>query len=587
MDNERIKKEIKDLLKSKTFIIAAAIVVIAAACSAYFLLRGNSAKSYYIKAERKSFVKYSEMIKRSYKDFVDKLTPHTLENSGARHELRLKLKPVNGPAGASVPSQTAELIGKAKIVIDTKYKPLSDESLSNISLLFERSPLIDGVFFTKNETMSFTIPAIIPERYLSVDLSDTAPLYGRLGLPVRLGKLPRPGELLNSVRFSNDSWDNALKKLGSILSSYIDDTDVRFEGKASSAANYQKGGKKLTVMLDSTKTERLAAGLSEWMSSNKDFAGLTYGNYANMVGLLGKTGIFETFESLEKSGAFVLNDYLAHLMTAMKGANDQSIIAGEIERAGRYKFPEGFKMEVLIDRSGNIIRRNASLKYTMPDGTTGAIQYSSENGDSRYNILENGSVAIKSIILNNGLMREKSLNIRTERLPVASKDKGSRKIVMSYDVLEDAKTIFGINVVLEPDTILDETTGSKITDTGYRIEMRGNGSNIADTLTGQLRTSLRENKKTKVKNLATSLVLKADMPSLDIPETEVELEITTEKKLGIEDFSFPDITGKKITDLNKASDMEIEQIQKDVIASFGAFYMNNKSLFDVFGGLKE
>ena len=57
-----------------------------------------------------------------------------------------------------------------------------------------------------------------------------------------------------------------------------------------------------------------------------------------------------------------------------------------------------------------------------------------------------------------------------------------------------------------------------------------------------------------------------------------------EDVFSIEEFSLPDFDRLAVMDLYAASDAEIESLERDIMASFGMFYLENKNIIDTLLG---
>ena len=95
---------------------------------------------------------------------------------------------------------------------------------------------------------------------------------------------------------------------------------------------------------------------------------------------------------------------------------------------------------------------------------------------------------------------------------------------------------------------------------------------------------LRGTTKLKTENNVTSIDISADLPFLNINDFSAKLGIAVENSFGIGDFSLPDMGQENVTDLNAASDEELKNLEIEIMASFGAFYLNNRYIFDALFG---
>jgi hypothetical protein len=99
-------------------------------------------------------------------------------------------------------------------------------------------------------------------------------------------------------------------------------------------------------------------------------------------------------------------------------------------------------------------------------------------------------------------------------------------------------------------------------------------------LHGDLDRTTWSNKKMSTLNSKTTLSVQADLPTFGIQDLDAVLDIKGEDTINIDGFTMPDMTNKDVTDLNSATDSELDRLQKEIIASFGGFYFTNKPIFD-------
>jgi hypothetical protein len=86
------------------------------------------------------------------------------------------------------------------------------------------------------------------------------------------------------------------------------------------------------------------------------------------------------------------------------------------------------------------------------------------------------------------------------------------------------------------------------------------------------------------KSYTAKLSVDAELPSFGISGLSAVIDLAGEDRMGIGPVSLPEVPQDKLTDLNTVSDAELDRIKMQAAASFGTFYLSNKSVFDALLG---
>lgn len=564
------------LIKSKTgLIISLCVILIAAAAAVYPLLRGQTAKELYLKAESKNIVRYFDMIKEGYRGFREEFGPYENERSRIRREFTADIKADSG-------QQIFDLIGNAKLVFDTLRDPVQKTASTTVSLLLEKAPLLDAEFFTEEGRLGFTVPVFTPDRYFTVDTDKIDQVYERFGIPVRPKRFAGPEAVYETVVFSEEDWDDTFNAYGEMLKSALRDEDVRFDGEAETEDGKAKG-RKVIVELDSARTGALISELAEKAAGDEALKALTYGNLAGLSALIGDMGVYQALDYLDETGIFVPNAFIKAFINEISEAADETVLTEKIASIAAADYPGGIRMELIIDGKGDIVQRSVKLSYTREDGSGGAVDYLSGTGDSRRNVFKNGYLSINISDEKGEIATENGVRLSTER----QADNGAGRVDFSFENQVNGAREFALELGFNLDSAQDGQTGAVNNTVAYTAEIRGKADEIRDLMTGEIKTSVKSNDKTRNKNTAANITLIAEMQSLGLDKTEIGLNAVTDRRLGIEAFSLPDTSGKKLTDLSSATQAELEQVGRELMASMGAFYISNKPLVDALGGANE
>lgn len=82
------------------------------------------------------------------------------------------------------------------------------------------------------------------------------------------------------------------------------------------------------------------------------------------------------------------------------------------------------------------------------------------------------------------------------------------------------------------------------------------------------------------KNYTSNINFVINLPYQDINNFSASLYLAGEDRFGIEAPKLPDMNQESVTDLNTATQEDIDKIKAEALASFGEFYLSNKALFD-------
>ena len=161
-----------DKFKSRkiTVILSIFFLLVIIAAAFYVFSPKKTPKEIYFDAESMNFTKYSESIKKSYKEFYASQEPYMNSRHKRRSEMTLKMEPGSDkPFGLENAKSIFDLVERCKIVIDSNCNPTEEKSVSNVSLLLEKAPLIDAQIFTAGKQLGFTVPVFTPDMYFKLD----------------------------------------------------------------------------------------------------------------------------------------------------------------------------------------------------------------------------------------------------------------------------------------------------------------------------------------------------------------------------------------------------------------------------------
>jgi len=587
MDNENAS--FWDKLKSgKVIVISAAVLlVVAIAFAVFMLLPKKTPRELYLESERKNFKKYSSQIKSLLNDFYTEQEPYIKNRHKKRSELSIDIKSEDERAfGITDSKEVFELLSRSKIIFDTKADPLKKESISNISLILESAPLIDATTFREGDRIGFTIPVLMPERYFTLSAERMEDVYKRFNIPLRPTRFVSKADVAETTVYSDEMMDKVMEKYGKLISGLIEENEVKLGKKVKVKVGEQEiKGSEITVTLDSEKTSTLMRELMDNASSDDTLLKLTYGNYAGIIKLLDEAAFFQLFNVLDSIGYLKLNNSEKALLDRINTKKDLESFGSSLKAlGGRYSFPEGLKMTIIIDKTGTILDRKVTMHCNQNGKSDGVLLgiHTGVNSVKNQNF-NNGFLTLDISKTGQGYDKERDFfSVNSNVTPSQKNGNKKGKIEITYrksrgEVLESSAA-----ASLDIEEATDELTLKRNRTIRYNVEIQGSSSDEKDTINGEINTVKWENIKRKTRNSNTSIVINAALPSFNLQNTEIALNAAEEDKFDIEEFTIPEVPNEKRFDLDNVSDADMARLENELMAAFGTFYLNNKPIIDAF-----
>ena len=251
-------------------------------------------------------------------------------------------KPESQQDAAGIGSYS-DIVNKLSLVADSSIDRRAGKVLSDISLNLEGIPIVAGRFIKDAGNVYLNVPAIFKDKYIKADTSNMARILENLGVSEAPGDVQaffEYGAKREPVQPSlfNEKVDTLLKKLGMEAVAYVGKDNVKF-GKVDDAeiALWGSGVKKVEISLEPEKVKGFLLAATDIAAEEGlfDIPGYFIGLAAGGIG-------------------FDLSEVKEPAVTRFKDFFDG------------IEFVDRFFMEVLIDKQGNIVSRDAVLK---PDPT--------------------------------------------------------------------------------------------------------------------------------------------------------------------------------------------------------------------------
>jgi len=563
----------------KAYLVAATLLVIAAA--AYFaarLLGQPDARSFYFKAESRHINRYVQWVQDEYGAFREKYLPYQETAYRRRFEFTADIRSGGKPFGLSNASRLFDLISKSKLVLDTKKDPVENRSVTTASLLVERAPFMDAEFLTDQGVVYFTVPQILPGKYFSFEQKETERLYDRFSIPVRPKKLVTSIDIAESLKLDEEAFDTSLEKLGDVFSEIIKKENVTYgEKKQMEISGEEVKGREVIVNLDGPAATELFRNATDFLTKDEVLLSHTYVNFAYLSELMDEAGLFSLSEYLEDRGIVYLTEEERKIRSALNIKKDMEGVKKAIKSfAENHEIQDGAKMSVFIDKSGNILKRELELTLTSigdnkpirlminTGATTVYPEIKNRFIDAVLDMKDSGGSALKARIV-----------------PVFEKAQGddvTGTISAAFSAERQDGTATGMDIELNITGRTDKDTLKRNNSVKFTIKIAGEFED--GMISGEVAKTSWKNRKLKTENSTLSISVNAELPAFGIEDFSADIKIAGEDVLGIEAFALPRINKDEVTDLVNAGNSEIDKIKMQVMASFGAFYINNKEIID-------
>lgn len=574
---------------SRKSVIIISLCIIFAAVLAYIIYSAVSRKStteIYLDAESKNFERIVNKIEGYYASFVEKQKPYMEGPNRSRTEITADIKGAEELLGLKNAGQVSGIINRAKLIIDTRTQPQKGISAAEASLLLERTPFLNAELYSDGRTIWFAVPEIMPGRYFSTQRDRLGDLYDRFSIPVKPMDTISGPKIAKSLVFDREPLMASAKKLGDIFTGYFTDETVTLKGKLDFAAGEKTfEGLEFHIYLNEERASSLFRELFTAVSEDEVLLKHVYGNYANMTALLDDAGLFRLFGYLDDTGTMTLSDYERKIVDRLSESKDIDAFGSRLKQlAADYRLKDGLIMKVVIDKDGNILAREIMLDISnIKGGTSYKLDIFTACSNEVLDDIRNRKVSITLVEYGGEENRTTELSV----VPVFEKTDGAGadtrgKIDIMYAVTGANGIRNQMDIGLDISGGLDQKTQRR--NRTIKIDAKITGETGDGSVSGTLSNMSWSNKKQKTTNSVTSIDISADLPFLNINDFSARLDIKDEDSFDIGDFPLPDMGRENVMDLGTASDEDLNRLEMEVMASFGAFYLNNKYIFDAFFG---
>ncbi|MCX7711760.1 MAG: hypothetical protein N2484_18105 [Clostridia bacterium] len=572
----------------KIWIISAILVVIAAVgVTGWYMLSGKTPRSAYLEAEGKNFKKYSQQLKEAYKDFYETQKPYMEGTFKKRMEFTMDIKSESeAPFGIKNAANILDVLRRSKFIIDMNNNPSSKQSQTKVALLVEKAPFLDAQAFVKDRQMGFTVPVLLPDKYFMVNLDQIDQVYDRFSVPLRPKRIAKAVDIASTVKFDEGKFGELAKDYGSLLSSYIQDRNVKYGEQVSLKINgEEKKGKQIIISLDKDETKKLVMDIAGKVNAEDALLNLTYGNYAGIAKIFDEAGFFQVYKVLEDFGFLKLNDIIKRYIDHLNVKEGPVSVKKDIkEYAEKASFPEGLKMVLVVDNSGNILDRKINTSVLEDSSRKVSLEFHSGTNDAKEDSIKKGFAEVR-VAFEDSSKKNISIEwgVNTDITADSKKDSKRGKVEIKHLRKINDQEEFAIKTNLDLDSSVDEATLKRNSTTHYDIRFTGEDPKLVDRFFGDLKNESWKNNKQKTKNSNSTLTMSMEIPTLDLKNTMIQFDLKKEDRLGV-DFKLPEVKDQDRIDLNQITDKDLGKVQEDMLKSFGTFYLQNKPVFDALTG---
>ena len=560
--------------------------VAALAYAIYLTVIKKSTTEIYLEAESRNFERIVNKAEEYYTSLLDKQKPYMNEPSRSRTEITADLTGGAELFGLQDGGQLSGILNKTKLIIDTRRQPQKEISSTEASLLLEKAPFLNAELYADNKTIWFSVPDIMPSRYFSSERDQLNDLYDRFSIPVKPADTITGVKIARSLVFDKEPLTTSAKKLGGIFTEYFTDETVTYNGKYNFTAGEKTiEGDEMHISLNEEKASSLFKELLTAVSEDEVLLKHVYGSYANVSTLLDDAGLFRLFGYMDETGIMTLSEYEREIVDKLSENKDIEGFRSRLKHlAADYRLKDGLTMKVVVDKDRNILQREIILDInSTKGGASYKIDILTACSNELIDDIRNRKISIA--VVEYGGEGDKTIELTIVPLFVKTGGTGADtdgKADIMYAVTGANGIRNQIDADLDFSGGIDQKT-QRINKT-IKFNAKITGETGEGNMSGTLDNMSWSNKKLKTENNVTSIDISADLPFLNINDFSAKLGIAVENSFGIGDFSLPDMGQENVTDLNAASDEELKNLEIEIMASFGAFYLNNRYIFDALFG---
>jgi hypothetical protein len=592
----------KAMILMTLIILAAAVVYIAVA------MRTESAAEMYLNAEKRNFDRILQEIDKEYNGFMAKQEPYLKNPYRRRIELTADIEPGIGAFTGKSGFKAVDFIKAGKLVVDTVRSPSDGVSAAEASLLVKKTPFMGMELFAGEGKLFCRIPVLMPDRYFSARLDQLDEVYDKLSLQVKPKKILDNVAVAQVLEFDKSAFTEAAGKMAGIFKKYVTGDDVKYgQDKEVTISGRTFKGKEVIISLSEEAATPLFRELARTAAGGGPLLEYIYVNIAGLSGLLDDAGVFRLLEYLDETGAVIFSDFEKNTISSLRIDKDIEVFAEVLkEAAENYRLSDGFSMALVMDGDKNILERRLTLEVmgtAEGDKSSYTLEIRRGSSNTRFEDARNRFVDI--VLTEHGATckadgasetagagetagadkadTDRAAPVKTTEfriMPSFEKTAGTETkgtVEVRY-VIREGTSVTGFDLKLDISESMDGETQKRNRITRFWADIFGDAGKGA--LEGSIDSYSWENKKMNSKNYTSNINFVINLPYQDINNFSASFYLAGEDRFGIEAPKLPDMNQKSVTDLNTATQEDIDRIKAEALASFGEFYLSNKALFE-------
>lgn len=520
--------------------IASIIVIIAALVVMLIVNKNKDTKDLYFQTEIKNFVNSINDIQKKQNDNLAKNKPFKENPSRTRYELSANLSKTNNGDNknqdqgfVNLPSQAMDIINSSKLVLNSRYNIKEGINTSTLSFLLEGQNFIDINTLSKGDTIGLKIP-IIYDKYIIMDKNNVSGAFEKLNIDIPIKSLFSVPEFKAATFFSIIDSKNIFLDYFRFIQESISDKNILLTknvtieqidySKDSLSSTLTEKGPKKTAKYDVFSLNFTEGELKpilmktiEVLCSDNRLIDMTTGNLDSTLDLLEESG-YLNISSLIKTAVSNISEY----------TNIEYIKSELISKINDSSFPDGFKMDLIVDSSGNIVDRKITF-------STQAL-----NDTKRKYVIQTGQFFTK-------------VKIEQE-----SSSSGGDDAIIEFEKVEKNKS----------------------GDLYLSINCENNmWPDFKLKINSEVQKSTDDKRKAINSNYLFDIQLTAQ--ELGFNNAKMLLDIKREDRYNIE-FDFPELNDETSVDLKEKDKAKIDGLIRDIQFSAAKFLLGNQSILKAF-----
>jgi hypothetical protein len=512
---------------TKILVYITVITVILA--GVYFAYSNKDNRQIYFNIEAKNFSKILNKLKNSYENFINNQKPYMNEPYNNNTSIYVNFDDKSKSLLKNilpVPFDITNIINKTSLVYNGNYEPHSGAASADISLVLEKTPIIEANIFTENEVRGILIPGLFPGTIFKYNEKERDQIPKYLDIPF-IPMVIRMPDIAQKIYFNQHDLNKTMVGYGRLMSSTIKNEDIEIlEDVRVKSGDHEIKGRKIIINLSEEKTKSLIEGIGKILLTEDAVFKITFGNIANIYNFMEEKG----FNIL-----FVTNK------EETKTFNIEKEVKEFLEQDIKYcEFLEGTTINLVIDNFDNIVERTINLHFKYKT-TEYVVYYEFVNNTFLGSISNNNCHMLSFTEMVNKSKTLQSKFLLNNIINESENDKcTNRRLQILYEQYEEEIEKVSVNADLFIEKDCNNNNGIQRTNTSCKI-------NITD-----------KNTKTEKQEV------------FQIPLT---VYIETIKTPNVSNLDIPITAEYKTMDIGKLSKIEFEKIIEEALGNFGLFFL--------------